>query len=90
MQISTSLSFDGQAPLPCESVQGREAVGEPTRLTVVCYSDEPLDPASRVDTAVALFIQNDYSERTIVGVARRIARVARWRPGVGQSERAFR
>ncbi|MGE0327300.1 MAG: type VI secretion system Vgr family protein [Polyangiaceae bacterium] len=90
MQISVSLSFDGQVTLPCESVQGREAVGEPTRLTVVCYSDEPLDPASRLDTAVALYVQNDHSERTIVGVVRRIARVARWRPGVEQSERAYR
>ncbi|MGE0322233.1 MAG: type VI secretion system Vgr family protein [Polyangiaceae bacterium] len=89
MQISISLSIDGQS-LPCESVQGREAVGEPTRLTVVCYSDEPLDPASRLDTAVALYLQNDYSERTIVGVVRRIARVAKWRPGVKQSERGYR
>lgn len=89
MQISVSLSIDGKS-LPCESVRGREAVGEPTRLTVVCYSDEPLDPASRLDTAVALYLQNDYSERTIVGVVRRIARVARWRPGVEQSERGYR
>ncbi len=90
MHIHVSLSFKGQARLACESVRGREAVGEPTQLIIVCYSDEQLDLISRVDEAVALHLRTDDTERTLVGVVRRIARIARGRRGVERPGTCYR